>query len=99
MSAGEVELEDEDMYQDCSTPQVAPAAASCPGAEQAFDMRVQEVVTNATAHVAAAEAKVQDAELRARASELQANEKLALMQRVMQGVPDCGLRRMRRHWR
>ena len=47
-------------------------------------MRVQEVVTNATAHVVAAEAKVQDAELRARASELQANEKVALMQRVMQ---------------
>ena len=47
-------------------------------------MRVQEVVTNATTHVAAAEARACEAELRARASELQASEKVALMQRVMQ---------------
>ena len=84
-SAGEVELDDADMYQECAAPQAAPAAvSSCQGAEQAFDMRVHEVVTNATAHAAAAEARVQEAELRARASELQANEKVALMQRVMQ---------------
>ena len=83
--AEDVDPEDAEMYQECATPQAAPAAvSSCQGVEHASDIRVQEVVTNATAHVAAAEARVQDAELRARASELQASEKVALMQRVMQ---------------
>jgi len=83
--AEDVELEDADMYQECATPQAAPAVQPASReVEHAFDMRVQEVVTNATAHAAAAEARVQDAELRARASELQASEKVALMQRVMQ---------------
>ena len=65
--AEEVEQEDADMYEDCVAPQAA----------QAFYMRVQEVVTNATTHVAAAEARACEAELRARASELQASEKVA----------------------
>ena len=84
-SAGEVEPEDAEMYQECSTPQAVPAAQPASReVEHAFDMGVQEVVTNAATHVAAAEARAQEAELRARASELQANEKIALMQRMMQ---------------
>ena len=47
-------------------------------------MRVQEVVVNASTHIAVAEARARDAEMVTRATELEANGKLANMQRVMQ---------------
>ena len=67
------------------TPQpVMETHHTCREIDIALDMRVQEVVVNASTHIAVAEARARDAEMVTRATELEANGKLANMQRVMQ---------------
>ena len=62
----EEEQEDMEMYE-CETPQAEQAVQPVSReVEHAFEMRVQEVVTKASTHVAAAEARAREAELRAR---------------------------------
>ena len=77
--------EDAEMFQDCAEARHAEAIHLVrQEAEAALDSQIRRVVVDASTHVEAADERAQRAELQARATELQASEKVAHMQRLLQ---------------
>ena len=81
----DISVEDADMFEDCPEARQEEAIHLVrQEAGIALDMRVQEVMVNASSHVEASEQRARLAEHSARTAELQANDKIAYMQQVMQ---------------